>query len=258
MMISMSVTESVAAKFLFFPTKVHQYHPSQIDGPLEDLFFDSTDGLRLHGWFFTGKRKDRTLLYLHGNAGNIGDRIDKARFLQRIGWNVFAFDYRGYGMSQGSPSIEGVLDDGRAAMRFLTDKIGIPNDQIILFGESLGGAMAVEIAAEEPVAAVILESTFTSLRELSQAVYRFLPEAATPDAYHSNDLIRRSKAPVLVIHGSEDEIVPFSMGKRLFESAPHPKRFFGVAGAHHNDVYEVAGKDYLKEIEEFLAAAGLT
>jgi fermentation-respiration switch protein FrsA (DUF1100 family) len=254
----MSVTEAVASKFLFFPTKVHNYHPSQMDGPMEDLFFDSTDGIRLHGWFFTGKRKDRTLLYLHGNAGNIGDRVEKIRFLQKIGWNVLAFDYRGYGMSQGSPSIEGILEDGRAAVRFLTDKIGIPNDQIILFGESLGGAVAVEIAAEEPVAAVILESTFTSLRELAHAVYRFLPEAATPDVYRSQDLIRRSKAPVLVIHGTEDEVVPFPMGKKLFEAAPHPKRFFSVPGAHHNDVFDIAGKDYLGEIETFLAAAELT
>lgn len=251
----MSMMEGLAAKFLFFPTKVHQYHPSQMDGPMEDLFFDSTEGLRLHGWFFAGKRNDRTLVYFHGNAGNIGDRVEKIRFLQKIGWNVFAFDYRGYGMSQGSPSIEGVLDDGRAAMRFLTEKIGIPNEQIILFGESLGGAVAVEIAAEEPVAAVILESTFTTLRDLAHSVYRFLPEAAVPDSYRSIDLIRRLKAPVLVIHGTEDEIVPFPMGKKLFESAPHPKRFFSVPNAHHNDVFEVAGKEYLGEIESFLAAA---
>lgn len=253
----MSVTESVVSKFLFFPTKVHQYHPSQIDGPVEDLFFDTSDGLRLHGWFFTGRRTDRTLLYFHGNAGNIGDRVEKIHFLLKMGWNVFAFDYRGYGMSQGSPTIDGVLDDGRSAFHYLTEKIGIPRDQIVLFGESLGGAMAAEIAAEESVAAVILESTFTSLRELSQAVYRFLPEIATPDVYRSVDRIRHSKAPVLVIHGTEDEIVPFSMGKKLFESAPHPKRLFAVPGAQHNDVYEKAGKDYLKEIEEFLSITGL-
>lgn len=254
----MSLTESVVEKFLFFPTKVHSYHPSQTNGPFEDLFFDASPGLRLHAWFFSGKRTDRTLLYLHGNAGNIGDRVDKIQFLRKLGWNIFAFDYQGYGLSQGSPSIEGVLTDSRSALHYLTGKIGIPNDQIVLFGESLGGAMAVDLAHEEPVAAVILESTFTSLRDLAHEVYRFLPSGIAPDVYRSLENIRHVKAPVLVIHGVEDEIVPFSMGKKLFDAAPHPKRLFSVPKAHHNDVYEVAKTEYLKEIEEFFSTAGLS
>lgn len=254
----MGITEMVVEKFLFFPTKVHSYHPSQIDGSVEDLFFEAEPGIRLHAWFFAGKRKDRTLLYLHGNAGNIGDRVDKIQFLRKLGWNVFVFDYQGYGLSQGSPSLDGVLNDSRAALHYLTEKVGIPNEQIVLFGESLGGAMAVTLGQEEPVAAVILESTFTSLRDLAHEVYRFLPSGVAPDIYKSLENIRHIKSPILVIHGLEDEIVPFSMGKKLFETAPHPKRFFGVPGAHHNDVYEIARSDYLQEIEEFLSAAGLS
>jgi len=252
-----ATTGIIVAKLLFFPTKMHEHHPSQVDTPCEEVFFKSSGDVMLHGWFFVGKKADRTLLYLHGNAGNIGDRVDKIQFLKKLGWNIFAFDYRGYGLSQGSPTIEGVLEDSRAALRYLTEKIGIPNEQIVLFGESLGGAMAVDLAHTEPVAATILESTFTSLRDLSQEVYRFLPSGAAPDVYRSIDLIRHVKSPVLVIHGIEDEIVPFSMGKQLFDAAPHPKRLFAVPRAQHNDVYAVARGEYLKEIEEFLAAVGL-
>jgi fermentation-respiration switch protein FrsA (DUF1100 family) len=177
--------------------------------------------------------------------------------LKKLGWNIFAFDYRGYGLSQGSPTLEGVVEDSRTAFKYLTEKIGLPNEQIVLFGESLGGAMAVDLAHAEPVAATILESTFTSLRDLSQEVYRFLPSGAAPDVYRSINLIREVKSPVLVIHGVEDEIVPFAMGKKLFDAAPHPKRLFAVPKARHNDVFEVAKDEYLKEIEEFLAAVGL-
>jgi fermentation-respiration switch protein FrsA (DUF1100 family) len=256
MSVTDAMTAAIVAKFIFFPVKAHDYLPSQLETPYEEVFFKNEEGLALHGWFFVGK-KDRTLLYLHGNAGNIGDRVDKIRFLKGLGWNIFAFDYRGYGLSQGSPTIEGVLEDSRAALHYLTEKIGIPNEQIVLLGESLGGAMAVDLAHAEPVAAVILESTFTTLRDLAHEVYRFLPSGVAPDVYRSIDLIRHIKAPVLVIHGAEDEIVSFSMGKKLFEAAPHPKRFFSVPGAHHNDVYEKAGKDYLREIEEFFSAAGI-
>ncbi len=243
----------IAAKFLFFPLKVIGFYPSQLQIPYEDVRLKNDEGKLLHGWFFPGKR-DQTLLYFHGNAGNIGDRIDKIQFLKKIGWNIFIFDYRGYGGSEGVPTIEGVQKDSEAAFRYLQEARKIPNEQIVFFGESIGGAMAVTLANREPVAAVILESTFTSLRDMAASAYPFIPSVVVPDAYKSIDLIRHLKAPVLIVHGSRDEIIPFEMGKKLFEMAPHPKRFYPVPEAHHNDVYIIWKSNYLKEIEKFLTA----
>ncbi len=248
---------SLAAKFLFFPVKMIEFYPSDLEIPHEEVRLKTDDGLNLHGWFFPGKKPDRTLLYLHGNAGNIGDRLDKIQFLRRLGANIFIFDYRGYGGSEGTPSIDGVLQDTDTAFRFLTQTKKIPNEQIILFGESLGGALAVDLAHRETLAGVILESTFTTLREMAGAVYAFVPSLMVPDALRSLQLIRHIRAPLLIIHGEKDEIVPFEMAERLFQAAPHPKRLYKVVEGHHNDVYLAGKLEYLKAIEKFLSETGL-
>ena len=251
----LGLAAALAAKFIFFPVKMIEFYPSQMEIPYEDVRFQNEEGLTLHGWYFKGK-KDTTLLYLHGNAGNIGDRLDKIQFLKRLGWSIFIFDYQGYGGSEGNPTIDGVLKDSEAAFRYLKEARKCPNEQIVLFGESLGGTLALHLSQSEPTAAVILESTFTSLRDVARQVYSFLPSFVVPDVYRSIDLIRHIKAPLLVIHGTNDEIVPFAMGKKLFDAAPHPKKLFAVPKAHHNDVY-LTKLEYLKEIEEFLASTGL-
>jgi len=246
----------LAEKFVFFPLKVLEFYPSQLQIPYQDIRFKNGEDLTLHGWFFPGKR-DQTLLFLHGNAGNIGSRLDKVRHLKRIGWNIFIFDYRGYGGSEGTPTVEGVLRDSETALRYLVETCKIPNEQIILFGESLGGALAVDLATREPLGGVILESTFTSLREISKRLYPFIPAAVVPDTYRSIDLIRKIKAPLLVIHGTDDEMIPFEMGRGLFNAAPHPKRFYGIPKAKHTDTFLAGGSEYLKQIEEFLTEVGL-
>ncbi len=178
--------------------------------------------------------------------------------LRQANASLLIFDYRGYGGSEGAPTLEGVVQDTNAAYRWLTGgNVRTPPEKIILFGESLGGALAVDLACREPVGGVILESTFTSLRDLAQKVYPFVPSRLVPDVYRSREIIRGLTAPLLVIHGTDDEIVPFSMGQALFGAAPHPKRFYAVPGAHHNDVPAVGGREYLRQIEEFLNAAGL-
>ncbi len=250
------VIAMVLAKFIFFPTKVLALYPSQTEMPYEEVRLKNEEGQLLHGWFFPGK-KERTLLYLHGNAGNIGDRLDKIRFLRRIGWSLFIVDYRGYGGSEGSPTVAGVLKDTDTAYLYLTQKKKIPPEQVILFGESLGGAMAIDLASREPLGGMILESTFTSLRDMARFIFPIIPTAIAPDSLRSLSSIRRIKSPLLVIHGTKDETVPYEMGKRLFEAAPHPKRFYTVPGAMHNDAYVVGNLEYLKQIEEFLAGVGL-
>lgn len=255
----LKASQSVLSRFLFFPTKTLAVYPSRLETPYEEVHFKNDEGAFLYGWFFSGMRTDRTFCYLHGNAGNVADRLDKILTLRKIG-NVFIFDYRGYGVSEGTPSIAGVQKDSDAAYRWLTsarEKDLIPPEQVILFGESLGGALAVDLASREPIAAVVLESTFTSLRELAANLYPFVPSAIVPDVYRSHEAIRHLKSPVLVIHGTADELVPFSMGEALFQKAPHPKRFYEVKGALHKDCYLRGGKDYLQQIENFLNEAGL-
>jgi hypothetical protein len=249
----------LATKLLFFPVKMISIYPSHYEMAFEEVRFRNDEGLLLHGWFFVGKKPDRTLLFLHGNAGNIGDRVPKIEVLRKIGWNIFIIDYRGYGGSEGSPSIEGLQRDADAAYLWLVtgrDESRIPPERIILWGESLGGVYATDIASREPVGGLILEGTFTSLRDIAAAHYPFVPKVLVPDLYRSIDRIRKIQSPVLILHGTEDETIPHAMGKRLFENAPHPKRFYAVPGAHHNDVYQV-GKEYLSQIEGCLNEAGL-
>ncbi|MBI2082363.1 MAG: alpha/beta hydrolase [Deltaproteobacteria bacterium] len=249
----------LATKLLFFPIKSISFYPSQMETPYEEVRFKNDEGLLLHGWFFPGTKPDRTLLFLHGNAGNIGDRLDHIKQLLKIGWNIFIFDYRGYGGSEGSPSIEGLQKDTDAAYRWLVSgKEGtkfLP-EQIVVWGESLGGAYATDLATREPLRALILQSTFTSLHDIAQTHYPFIPKPIVPDIYRSIDKVRKIRSPLLVIHGTSDETVPFWMGKKLFESAPHPKRFYEVKEALHNNGYEIGKKEYLSQIEVFLNEAG--
>ncbi len=247
-----------ATKLMFFPVKAIAAYPSHLEIPYEEVRFHNEEGLLLHGWFFHGKRSPLTLLFLHGNAGNIGDRLEMIRFLSRIGWNIFIIDYRGYGGSQGSPTIPGVIEDSDAAYRWLTrGKPETTPGKVVIWGESLGGALATELASREPAGALILQSTFTSLRDIGKFHYPFLPSALAPDLFRSIETIRKIRSPLLVVHGTEDETVPYSMGQRLYEAAPHPKRFYEIPGAHHNDTHLFGKNEYLLQIEEFLNEAGL-
>lgn len=250
----------LVTKLLFFPVKPIAVLPSQSEIPYEEVRFRNEEGLLLHGWFFPGKIPRRTLLFCHGNAGNIGDRLEKIKFLYRIGWNIFIFDYRGYGGSEGSPTIKGLQRDTDAAYRWLVsgkETTKIPPEQIILWGESLGGALATDLAARENIGGLILQSTFTSLHDIGKKHYPFVPSSLVPDVYRSIDTIRKIRTPLLVVHGTEDETVPFGMGRQLYESAPHPKRFYEIKGGHHNDCTAVGKGEYLRQIEEFLNEIGV-
>lgn len=248
-----TLTAALALKFIFFPSKLIEFRPSDLQIPHEEVRIHGEGRPTLHGWFFPGK-KNFILYYLHGNAGNIGDRLDKIQFLRRLGGSIFILDYRGYGESDGTPTIEGVLEDSHAGFRYLTEQKKIPKEHIVLFGESLGGAMAVDVAAREKVGAVILESTFTSLRDLAKSAYPFVPSLTVPNAYRSVDAIKKIRSPLLVIHGENDEIVPIKMGKALYERAPQPKTLYVIPGARHNDTYVVGKWDYLKAMQTFLEA----
>ena len=194
------------------------------------------------------------VLLCHGNAGNVGDRVLHAALLAGQGLEVLLFDYRGYGRSTGRPHEEGLDHDARAALAAATARRGVDPSRIFYLGESLGGAVALALALERPPRGLVLQSTFTGIRDMARLHYAFVPPFLVPDAYPSLRRIAALRAPLLVVHGDRDEIVPFSHGQRLFAAAPEPKRWHPVANAGHNDLLAVAGTGYAAAIAAWAAA----
>lgn len=239
--------------FIFFPDTSFDFTPEEMRLDYRDVFFNSVDGKKLHGWFFPLKEKGPVLLFFHGNAGNISHRLDNIRLLLEIGVQVFIIDYRGYGKSRGRPSEMGVYRDGLAAYDYLAQKKRIPHNQIILFGRSLGAATAVEVALNRKVKSIILESAFTSTKGMAKTMVLFsLLSPLLPANYNNLGKIEQIQTPKLIVHGTDDEIVPFSMGERLFEVAKSPKYFYPIQRAGHNDTYEVGGRRYFETLAAFV------
>ena len=188
------------------------------------------------------------MLVFHGNAGNIGDRVLHAELLTAAGFDVLLFDYRGYGNSGGRPDEQGTYRDARAALRWLLSRPDVDRARLLYLGESLGGAVALELALEHPPAGLVLLSAFTSVRDMARRHYGVIPNAVVPDAYPSLRLIGALRAPLLVLHGEDDMIVPLEHGRALFDAAPEPKRLHVVRGAGHNDVVSLAGRELAAEI----------
>jgi fermentation-respiration switch protein FrsA (DUF1100 family) len=238
--------------FVFFPQRAFDFTPESFRLAYKDAHFTTTDGKTLHGWFFPGKKNQPVLLHFHGNAGNISHRLDLIRHLLQKRLQVFIFDYRGFGKSEGRPSEKGLYKDGMAAYDYLVQKEGILPGHIVLHGHSIGAAVAVEVALDRSVKSVILESAFTSTRDMAKTMSLFfLLSPLLPPNYNNLEKMPRIHAPKLIIHGDGDEIVPFSMGERLFASATEPKHFLRIEEAGHNDTYVVGGESYLDAIEGF-------
>jgi hypothetical protein len=191
-----------------------------------------------------------TLLWCHGNAGNISHRLDNLKLLHdRLALNIFIFDYRGYGRSQGKPSEEGTYRDAEAAVAYLRIRKDIDQDAVIIFGRSLGGAIAVDLASKHQCLGLILESTFSSLA----GMFPYLPTDAIPIKYDSLAKIKQVRMPLLMLHGDCDEVVPFQSGRELFEAANEPKEFYTIKGAGHNDTYTTGGEEYLAVFQGFIS-----
>ena len=225
----------------------------------DDLDLRTSDGIKIKAWFIPAVAPHSpvpaspTLLFCHGNAGNLSHRLDKLQKFHRIGLNVLLFDYRGFGQSEGSPSEAGTYADAEAAYQYLIQVKTIPPHRIILYGESLRCAVATEMARRHPdAAALILESPFTSTVAMGKRIFPWLPVRWIV-RYHYDSLakIPRIKMPLLIMHSPQDEIVPFEMGRQLYAAAPGPKKFFELTGGH-NDGYELTGDRYGQVINEFL------
>jgi uncharacterized protein len=241
----------IESKGIYYPQKEIQLTPLQVNLPFDDVYIKTKDGLSINGWFISAPNAKYALLFLHGNAGNIGDRIDKISLLHEIGLNIFIIDYRGYGKSQGSPSEAGFYLDSQAAYDYLLNGRNLKAEQLILYGESLGTAVAIDLAYRKKSGAVIAEGAFSRGRDMARVVYPFLPAFLFADSFNSLKKIAGIGSPKLFMHSSEDEVVPFALAKKLYNAAKEPKRFEQLQGGH-NMAFLDSKEKYISSISSFV------
>ncbi|MFH1739798.1 MAG: alpha/beta hydrolase [bacterium] len=235
---------------LFIPSRLLEAKPDDIGLEFENIPIEADDSVMLHAWFVPADQPIATLLFCHGNAGNISHRLDSIRIFHEMNLNVLIFDYRGYGRSDGRPSEQGTYLDAQAAYKYAKSK----DAPVVIFGRSLGGAVAVDLASRvDDAAALIVESAFTSTIAMGKEIYPFLPVSKIVTMpYNSLSKIPRVRCPVLVIHSPEDDIIPYHHGQELFEAAPEPKQFLQISG-DHNGGYIESGTTYTEGVKRFLA-----
>lgn len=239
-------------KNIFYPTRKISFTPDLIGLEFEDIYFTTSDGVRLNGWWIPAKNPRATLLFCHGNAGNIGDRLELIGLFNEMGSDVFIFDYRGFGKSKGFANEQGTYLDASAAYNFLRQAKGVPEDKVILFGKSLGGNIAIDLATRIKAAVLISDSAFTSTVAIGREIYPYLPvKLFLTQKYDVLSKIGMVKLPKLIIHSKEDEIIPFHHGAELYKAASEPKEFFVMEGTHNEGFFTFRTK-YKKGIEDFL------
>lgn len=237
---------------LYLPSRTLAGTPAQMGLEYEELRITTADDIRLHGWYLPATQARGTLLFLHGNAGNISHRLDSLQIFHNLGLNVLLFDYRGYGESEGRPDEAGTYRDAEAAWDYLVTKRGESPRRIVLFGRSLGASVAAWLATYSEPAALILESAFISVPELAADLYPWLPSRWLARLhYPTRDYLAQVHCPVLVTHSSQDEIIPYRHGQALYQAAPEPKQFLPLEG-DHNSGFLQTGDRYLKTLHQFL------
>jgi uncharacterized protein len=254
----------VLALFLFqsellylpnLPSRALMATPDEVGLRYAPVTITTDDDISLHGWFVPAEARLATLLFFHGNAGNISHRLDSLRIFHELGLATLIIDYRGYGESTGAPSEEGTYRDAEAAWRYLTVERQIVPGDIVLFGRSLGGAVAARLATRHTPGALILESTFTSVPDLAAELYPFLPVRwLTRFHYGTETNLRSVSCPVLIVHSRDDEIIAFAHAQRLFGAAREPKRLLEIRG-DHNGGFLASRPIYVEGMAAFLRGA---
>lgn len=239
-------------RLLYFPARDMVAGPADYGVAYETVRLRSEDGVVLHGWWLPAPDAAATVLFFHGNAGNISYWLEATLAYRQMGWNVLTIDYRGYGLSEGTPGEEGTYRDARAAWKYLVEDKGIDPSRIVVIGRSLGGAVAMGLMDSARPGALVLEATFTSVPDMVAGILpipgsRYL----SPIQYPSLERLRRSRTPVLVAHSPEDEVVPYSHGVALFDAAAEPKRFVELKGGH-NEAFYLSRDLYLGELKRFV------
>ena len=239
---------------VFHPTRKIEVTPTQVGLKFENIYFRTKDKSLINGWFIKNPHARSTVLYLHGNAGNISDRLDKISTFHEMGVNVFIIDYRGYGKSQGKPSEHGIYEDASAAYDYLLTRDDVRPGSIFIYGASLGGAVAIDLAAKRKISCLIMDSSFSSAAHMAKTIYPFIPSFFLQTKMDSIIKIKKILVPKLFIHSREDELVPFHLGRKLFDAALNPKEFLEVKGGHNDshiyskEIWDPGVRNFLKRL----------
>ena len=241
------------SRFIYFPEREIVVTPDEIGLSYESVRFEAADGVKLSGWFVPAEKSRAVILFCHGNAGNISHRLESIEVFHRLGLSAFIFDYRGYGESEGRITERGTYLDAEAAWHYLVQERGVDPTEIIVFGRSLGGAIAAWLAQDHTPNALVIESTFSSVRDIAAELYPYLPvRLISRFDYDAADYLRRVNCPVLIVHSRDDEMISFRHGRRLFEAAHEPKEFLEIRGTH-NDGFITSAKRYEDGLNAFIS-----
>ena len=233
------------------PGRALMMTPADAGMDYEDVSIETADGVTLHGWFIA-ERSPRVLLFFHGNAGNISHRLASIRQFRKLGFSVLIIDYRGYGQSDGRTTETGMYRDADAAWRYLTETRGVRPNDVVIFGRSLGGSVAAQLATKQQPLALIVESSFTSVPDIAQELYPWLPASWLSGLSHATrDYVRDVSCPVLIVHSRDDEIIPFHHGQTIFAAAPEPRTLLALRGTH-NDAFLRDERSYIEGLSTFL------
>jgi fermentation-respiration switch protein FrsA (DUF1100 family) len=239
-------------KMLYFPTREIEQTPADIGLSFDEVTLKTEDGLTIAAWYIPAPDARAVLLFCHGNGGNISHRLDSIRIFHDLGLSVLIFDYRGYGRSEGEPTEKGTYLDAEAAWNFLVKDKGIDPARMVIFGRSLGSAVAAELAVRKKAGALIIESGFSSIPDLGRKYYPYMPVSLiTRFHYATIDKVSSLALPKLFIHSPDDEIIPYEQGRRLFEKASEPKEFLKLQG-NHNEGFLMSGLFYSNGVEQFI------
>jgi len=240
-------------KGIYYPSKEIILSPADVGLKHEDIFFTTDDNLRLNGWFVPSGQSRGTLLFCHGNAGNISHRVEIIKIFNQLNLNVFIFDYRGYGRSQGVPTEQGLYKDAQAAFQYLLSRGDVDQGTIIIYGKSIGANVAIKLASMVKAAALISESGFTSAYDMGRRLFPYLPiKWIITVKFDAQSTIKNIAIPKLIIHSEDDEIIPFTMGKKLFEVAASPKELYQMQGTHNEAIF-TSGQEYSRRLDSFLS-----
>jgi uncharacterized protein len=240
---------------IFYPARTIDIMPDRFGMNYEDLTITTEDGVKLNGWLIKRPAARSTLVFFHGNAGNIGDRLTKLKLFHDLGIQVLIIDYRGYGRSEGVPSEKGIYADGRAAFDFLQSRADLKDLPVVLYGGSLGGAVAIDVATQRKAAGLIVDSSFPSAAAMSRVIYPMIPTFFLAVKLDSANKAKTLTMPKLFMHSADDRTVPLRMGQELFKAAAEPKEFVQLTGGH-NDAHIECKEIFFGAIKTFLIRNG--
>ena len=242
----------VINKMAFLPDTEDVLTANQLPSNVKEVFIETEDRIKIQCYFIPNRSSDKILVYFHGNAGNICHRLSDLLIMNRLGINVLGISYRGYGKSEGKASEKGIYLDGQAALNHVTQKLGFSINNVIIFGRSIGTAVAINISQNINIGGLIIVSPLTSGEDIASASGLIFASFWVGDLFNNIDRIDHVSCPVLVIHGTQDRVIPFQMGKRLYNKIKTKKRFVKIEGAGHNNLSNEYKKSYWLPIFEFI------